>query len=176
MRHGVEVVHEAFGFRSYDELAEPMTCDTIFDVASMSKPMATATAVLRLVEMGEVNLDDPIGRYIPGVGIAAVGAGDDITLMNLLTHTSGLPPSITVFKGAESRDDCVRIARSVLPEYAAGSRVEYSCMGFILLALLVEGSPGEPQCLFEGDLRQAWMKDTGYSTVEIRRTGAAPTK
>ena len=50
MRHGVEVVHEAFGFRSYDESAEPMTRDTIFDVASLSKPIATATAVLRLVD------------------------------------------------------------------------------------------------------------------------------
>ncbi|HNU93512.1 MAG TPA: serine hydrolase domain-containing protein [Bacillota bacterium] len=161
MRHGVEVVHEAFGFRSYDESAEPMTRDTIFDVASLSKPIATATAVLRLVEMGEVNLDDPVGRYLPG-------APEGITLMNLLTHTSGLPPSITVFRAAESRDDCVRAARAVLPQYAAGSKVEYSCMGFILLALLVEAVTGESLNVFARReiFASLGMKDTGYYTVE----------
>jgi CubicO group peptidase (beta-lactamase class C family) len=171
MRHGVEVVHEAFGFRSYDESAEPMTRDTIFDVASLSKPIATATAVLRLVEMGEINLDDPIGRYMPGA---------DITIMNLLTHTSGLPPSITVFKGAESRDDCVRMARSVLPEYAAGNKVEYSCMGFILLALLVEAVTGESLNVFARReiFDKLRMKDTGYYTVErfAERARVAPTE
>ncbi len=180
MRRGVEVVHEAFGLRSYDESAEPMTRDTIFDVASLSKPIATATAVLRLVELGEVNLDDPIGRYIPGVGAAGAGAGADITLMNLLTHTSGLPPSITVFKGAESSDDCVRIARSVLPEYAAGSKVEYSCMGFILLALLVEAVTGESLNVFARReiFDKLGMKDTGYYTVDrfAERARVAPTE
>ncbi|MBP7892289.1 MAG: beta-lactamase family protein [Firmicutes bacterium] len=178
MRHGVEVVHAAFGFRSYDESALPMTCDTIFDVASMSKPIATATAVLRLVEMGEVNLDDPIGRYMPGFG--SIDAGNGITLMNLLTHTSGLPPSIPVYKGAESRDDCVRIARSVLPEYAAGSRVEYSCIGFILLALLVEEVTGESLHVFirRELFDRLSMKDTGYYTVErfAARARVAPTE
>jgi len=174
IRHGVEVVHAAFGFRSYDESALSMTCDTIFDVASMSKPIATATAVLRLVEMGEVNLDDPIGRYMPGV------AGADITVMSLLTHTSGLPASISVFKGAESRDDCVRIARSALPEYAAGSKVEYSCMGFILLALLVEAVTGESLNVFARRevFDKLGMKDTGYYTVErfAERARVAPTE
>lgn len=180
MRHGVEVVHAAFGFRSYDRSALPMTCDTIFDVASMTKPIATATAVLRLVEMGEVNLDDPIGRYMPGVASDGVGAGADITVMNLLTHTSGLPASTSVFKGAESRDDCVRIARSVLPEYAAGSKVEYSCVGFILLALLVEAVTGESLNVFARReiFDKLGMKDTGYYTVErfADRARVAPTE
>ena len=146
--------------------------------------MATATAVLRLVEIGEVNLDDPIGRYMPGVGGAGagagMGAGADITLMNLLTHTSGLPPSITVFKGAESRDDCVRIARSTLPEYAAGRKVEYSCMGFILLALLIEAVAGESLNVFARReiFDKLGMKDTGYYTVErfAERARVAPTE
>lgn len=184
MRHGVEVVHAAFGFRSYDESAEPMTCDTIFDVASMSKPMATATAVLKLVEMGEVALDDPIGRYMPGVGGAGagagMGAGADITIMSLLTHTSGLPASIPVFAGAESRDDCVRAARSVIPESAAGSKVQYSCMGFILLALLVEAVTGENLNVFARReiFDKLGMKDTGYYTVErfAERARVAPTE
>lgn len=178
VRHGVEVVHAAFGFRSYDESALPMTCDTIFDVASMSKPIATATAVLRLVEMGEVNLDDPIGRYMPGLGSS--DAGNGITLMNLLTHTSGLPASIPVYKGAENRDDCVRIARSALPDYAAGSKVEYSCMGFILLALLVEAVTGESLNVFirRELFDRLAMKDTGYYTVErfAERARVAPTE
>lgn len=178
MRHGVEVVHEAFGFRSFDESAQPMTCDTIFDVASMSKPMATATAVLRLVEMGEVNLDDPIGRYVPGLGAALAGA--NITVTRLLTHTSGLPPSIPVYRGAENRDDCVRAARSVLPEYAAGSKVEYSCMGFILLALLVEAVTGESLNVFARReiFDKLEMRETGYYTVErfAERARVAPTE
>jgi len=173
MRHGVEAVHEAFGFRSYDESSLPMTRDTIFDVASMSKPIATATAVLRLVELGEVNLYDPIGRYVPGVAA-------DTTIMNLLTHTSGLPPSISVFAGAENRDDCVRIACSAPPEYAAGSKVEYSCMGFILLALLVETVTGENLDVFARRevFDKLGMKDTGYYTVErfAERARVAPTE
>ena len=82
-RRGMRVVHEAMGFTSYGNAARPVTVETVYDVASLTKPMATVTSVLRLMELGEVNLDDGVARYLPGVA-------DGITLVHLLTHTGGL--------------------------------------------------------------------------------------
>ena len=179
MRHGVEVVHKAFGMRSFGESALPMTLDTVFDVASMTKPIATATAVLRLVEMGEINLDHPVGRYLPQAA-AANAAANEITLMHLLTHTSGLPAEAPLYEGADGRDDCVRALLGLAPELAVGSAVQYSCMGFILLSLVVEEVTGEGLDAFvrREVFDKLGMDDSGFYAVErfAEQERVAPTE
>jgi CubicO group peptidase (beta-lactamase class C family) len=177
MRNGVEVVHEACGFCSYDEGAQAMRKDIVFDVASMSKPIATTSAILRLMEMGEVNLEDPIARYMPSFDRATWG---QITLTHLLTHTSGLPGWIPIYARAEDRDDCERFVRNLSPVEAVGLRVEYSCMGFMVLGLLVETITSESLNMFvrREIFDKLGMNDTGYYTAEefVPRERVAPTE
>jgi CubicO group peptidase (beta-lactamase class C family) len=164
-RGGVKVVHEAIGFTSYAPGAQPTTVDTVYDVASMTKPIATASAVLRLVELGEVNLDDPIARYLPEVGAA-------ITVRQLLTHTSGLVADAPLWKTGEGgRADCAAAAMALTRpealESAPGSAVRYSCIGFILLGLMVEAVTSEGLDSFVGRevFDKLQMTQTGFYTV-----------
>jgi len=181
-RGGVEIVHEAFGFRSYAPGAEVATVDTVYDVASMTKPMATASTVLRLVELGEVNLDDPLARYLPGVG---GGAGETITVRHLLTHTSGLVADAPLWAAGEGgRPDCARAAVALTEagalESAPGSVVRYSCIGYILLGLMVEAVVGEGLDAFVARevFEPLGMGDTGFYTVDhfAARARVAPTE
>lgn len=181
-RGGAEVVHEAFGFRSLTPGDKFATVDTVYDVASMTKPMATASAVLRLVELGEVTLDDPITRYLPEAGGAG---GAAITVRRLLTHTAGLVADAPLWQAGEgSRADCARAAMALAAadalESAPGSAVRYSCIGFILLGLMVETVTGEGLDSFVAReiFDKLQMNDTGFYTVNqfAARERVAPTE
>ena len=97
--HGGKVVfHRAYGSRKLagepgldgsPAPAEPMTEDTIFDIASLTKPLATATAVMQLYEQGEVQFDDPVQHYLPDFNAANDPQRAEVTVRMLLTHTSG---------------------------------------------------------------------------------------
>jgi len=96
---GKRVFEQAYGVRKYagessgptGDKAEPMTVDTIFDMASLTKCLGTATAVMQLVEKGKVDVDAPVMRYLPEFG---VNGKDTVTVRELLTHYSGLPPDV----------------------------------------------------------------------------------
>ena len=81
--------HKAYGLRAVEPDRVPMTEDTVFDLASLTKPIATATALMILVDRDKLELDDPIARYVPGVRPTRPKRA--ITLRHLLTHVSGLP-------------------------------------------------------------------------------------
>ena len=83
--------HRAFGQRAVAPSAEAMTEDTIFDLASLTKVVATTTSVMQLVEQGKIRLSDPVSQFIPEFGKFNKGA---ITIRHLLTHTSGLRPDL----------------------------------------------------------------------------------
>ncbi len=84
---GKVVYRKAFGSRSLDPTIEPMTLDTIFDMASLTKVMATTGSVMRLVQLGQIKLNDPVAKYVPDF---AQNGKEDITIRQLLTHYSGL--------------------------------------------------------------------------------------
>ncbi len=86
---GKIVYRKAFGNRSLVPTVEPMTVDTIFDVASLTKPVATATSIMILVEHGKLRLNDTIGKYIPDIDDPEA---KKVTIQQLLTHTSGYRP------------------------------------------------------------------------------------
>ena len=88
---GQIVFHRAYGMRSLEAVREPMTEDTVFDMASMTKVLVTAPAVMQLYEQGRLRLDDPVAKYLPEF---AANGKRAITIRQLLTHTSGLAPDL----------------------------------------------------------------------------------
>jgi CubicO group peptidase (beta-lactamase class C family) len=147
--------------------------DTLFDLASLTKVMATAPAILALLDRGSLSLDDPLGRYVPGFR----GEGrDDVRLRHLLTHTSGLPASRRFYL---SCSDPAEMRYALLGEplvTAPGSRVLYSDLGFLLLGDVVEAVTGLPldracvALLYE----PLGMASTRFRPLEQPETSGAP--
>ncbi len=137
--NGKVVYRKAFGDRSLEPHREAMTADTIFDIASLTKVVATTTAVMQLVQKGEVRLNDPVARYIPEFG---QNGKDDITVRNLLTHFSGLRADIDLTPPWEGRDAALRLAFAETPAFPPGSRFVYSDTNFMVLGALVERVSG----------------------------------
>ncbi|HXY02370.1 MAG TPA: serine hydrolase domain-containing protein, partial [Terriglobales bacterium] len=131
LSHNGEIVYrKAFGNRSLEPHREPMTPDTIFDIASLTKVVATTTAVMQLVAKGEVRDNDLVAKYIPEF---AQNGKDDITVRELLTHFSGLPPDLDLSQPWQGRDVALRMAFAEKPEDPPGSRFVYSDINFIIL-------------------------------------------
>ena len=136
---GKVIYRKAFGNRSLEPRREPMTADTIFDIASLTKVVATTTAVMQLVQKGEVRLNDPVAKYIPEF---AGNGKDEITVRNLLTHFSGLREDFDLDPPWQGRDAGLRLAFAEKPVSSPGSRFLYSDTNFITLGALVERVTG----------------------------------
>ncbi len=145
--HNGEVVYrKAFGYRSLEPRRTPMTTDTIFDIASLTKVVATTTAVMQLVEQGKVRLNDPVVRYIPEF---AQNGKRDVTVRELLTHYSGLPQDLDLVAPWQGRATGYSMAFASPLENPPGARFLYSDINFITLGALVErvsGLPFEQYC------------------------------
>ena len=128
------VWHHAFGWAAVTPRRRTMRSDAVFDLASLTKPVATATAVLQLVERGIFQLDHPVADYLPA--FAAFGK-QAVTVRHLLTHTSGLPAWIRLYLRVRTPAEALRYICALSPDAAPGSRVEYSDLGFIVLGELV---------------------------------------
>lgn len=139
--NGQVVYRRAFGSRALEPRREPMTADTIFDIASLTKVVATTTAVMQLVQKGEVRVNDPVAKYIPEF---AVNGKEDITVRNLLTHFSGLREDFDLDPPWQGREAGLRLAFVEKPVYPPGSRFLYSDTNFITLGALVERVTGTP--------------------------------
>ncbi len=121
---GQMIYRKAVGDRSLEPHREAMTVDTIFDIASLTKVVATTTAVMQLVQKGDVRLNDPVAKYLPEF---AQNGKEDITVRNLLTHFSGLRSDIDLTPPWEGRDTALRMALAETPAYSPGSRFLYAC-------------------------------------------------
>ena len=137
--NGQVVYRKAFGNRALEPRRELMTVDTIFDIASLTKVVATTTAVMQLVQKGEVRVNDPVAKYIPEF---AENGKEDITVRNLLTHFSGLREDFDLDPPWQGRDAGLRLAFAEKPVYPTGSRFLYSDTNFITLGALVERATG----------------------------------
>src|SRR6516225_2402358 len=105
--NGKVVYRKAYGARALEPRRELMTLDTIFDLASLTKVIATTTAVMQLVELGKVRMNDPVAKYLPEF---AQNGKDDITVRQLLTHYSGLAPDIDLTPAFDSKESAFRLA------------------------------------------------------------------
>ncbi|MDR7296331.1 MULTISPECIES: serine hydrolase [Roseateles] len=164
--------HRAYGRRAVDPQPEPLDEATVFDAASLTKPVVTATLVQLLREQGRLDLEAPLQRYLPGCGGAEKA---HITLRQLLTHSSGLPASLPGNGAGDwaGAADAERIACGLPLAAAPGTLFRYSDVNFILLGRIVERASGmaldrhAQQALFE----PLGMADSGY--LPLRRMDAA---
>ncbi|MDR3737584.1 MAG: DUF1343 domain-containing protein [Terracidiphilus sp.] len=140
--HNGAVVHRrAFGFRALQPAREPMTLDTVFDLASLTKCVATTTAVMQLVEGGRIRLADPVAAYLPEF---AQNGKQDITIRELLTHTSGLREDLDLTLNWSGRAAAFEMAMREKPADPPGARFVYSDINFEVLGFLVEKLTGMP--------------------------------
>lgn len=138
--NGTVVYRKAFGSRSLEPTREPMTVDTIFDLASLTKCIATTTATMRLLEQGRIRLNDPVAAYLKDF---AQNGKQDITIRELMTHYSGLRPDLDLDTPWQGRDTAFRLAMKEKPVNPPGSRFVYSDINFETLGFLVEQVTGE---------------------------------
>lgn len=168
-RAGKIVKHDAYGYsaqytdNTFTEMKNsiPMENDTIFDLASISK-IFTATAVMILFEEGLFNLDDPVANYIPEF---AVNGKKNVTIRQLLTHTSGFTAWIPLYSKGNSREDRLKLVLNQPLKNAPGTTYEYSDLNMITLGMLVELWSGQRQDEFvrENITEPLGMKDTMYN-------------
>ncbi len=153
----------AYGWRRIVPDQAPMTVETIFDVASLTKPFGTTLAVMSLVERGAVKLDAPVGRYLPEFRKPAFA---QVTIQRLLTHSGGfqaIPPTGSV-KPAVA-DTMKAFARLAL-DYPPGTGTQYSDMGFIVLGEVVRRVAGQPL--------DRYLERTVFKPLGLRDTGFHP--
>jgi uncharacterized protein YbbC (DUF1343 family)/CubicO group peptidase (beta-lactamase class C family) len=165
---------KAYGRRQIKPTDEPMTVDTVFDMASLTKPIACATSVMILVERGDLRLRNPVAEYIPEFG---ENGKDDITVEDLLVHRGGLIPDNSMKDYAPGVDAWERIfaLEAKKPE---DRTFIYSDMGFIVLGALVERVSGKSVAAFakENIFQPLGMNETGYNPAQPLRRRAAPTE
>jgi uncharacterized protein YbbC (DUF1343 family)/CubicO group peptidase (beta-lactamase class C family) len=133
------IYRKAYGARALIPKRDLMTADTIFDLASLTKLIATTPAVMKLVEQGKLRLNDPVSRNIPEFG---ANGKDQITVRQILTHTSGLRPDPPADEAPIGIEAMLKIIYDERPIAPPGMRFIYSDTGFIVLGELVRRVSG----------------------------------
>jgi uncharacterized protein YbbC (DUF1343 family)/CubicO group peptidase (beta-lactamase class C family) len=164
-RKGRIVYRKAFGDRAVAPKREKMTTDTIFDLASLTKIVATATSIMILVERGKVSLADPVTLYIPEFGR---NGKERITVDQLMTHRAGLPPDNEIADYVGVTINPLEKIYELQPAYEPGTRFVYSDVGFIVAAEIVRRVSGKriDQFARENIFAPLGMNETGYLPVE----------
>lgn len=160
-RNGRVVWRKAYGSRTVEPAHEQMTPDTIFDVASLTKIIATATSIMILVERGKVRLNDPVSTYIPELK----GEGRErITIEHLLTHRSGYAPDFDLKERWMGYDEAIKRLIKEPLRNPAGSRFVYSDIGYIALGEVVRRVSGSTLDAFarKNIFVPLGMRDTGF--------------
>lgn len=166
---------KAYGSRALEPQREAMSEETIFDAASLTKVVATAPAVLKLVEQGRVELDAPVQRYIPEF----TGAEKEtITVRQLLTHTSGLRAGLSLAQPWSGVKEAIARACKERLQDPPGRRFRYSDINFILLGEIVTRVSGQQldQFCAQELFKPLGMRDTGFLPSDHDRNRIAPTE
>lgn len=136
------VVLRAFGRFTYEPSSPAAAPDTVFDIASLTKAVATTTMAMILYERGQLDLDLRVAGALPEFRTAEWHR-DEVTVRMLLAHTSGLPAYARLFESCATRDELILAAARCVLTAPPGARVEYSDIGFIVLGVLLERLAGE---------------------------------
>ncbi|MBV8672283.1 MAG: serine hydrolase, partial [Acidobacteriaceae bacterium] len=173
--HGHIVFHKAYGYRSRVPQPEAMSENTVFDVASLTKVLATTLAVMQLYQQGRFVLNDPVAKYLPEFG---VNGKIDITIRQLLTHYSGLPPDISLTDPWSGKEEGLRRAFASVPVTPPGVQFRYSDINFLVLGALVEKLSGLTLDQYEAKYiaKPLGLKWTRFLPPEAWRSRIAPTQ
>ncbi|HTD53670.1 MAG TPA: serine hydrolase, partial [Thermoanaerobaculia bacterium] len=157
------VFRKAYGYRALLPLREPMTVDTIFDAASLTKVVATAPSILILAEEGKLRLVDPVVRYIPEFGDGG-GDREKVTIEQLLTHRAGFPPDdpLELYTGTPEEIFARKYRQPLVNP--PGSKFVYSDVGYEVLGEIVRKVSGQTLDRFAAEhvFRPLGMKDTAF--------------
>ena len=173
--HKGQIVHrKAYGLRSVAPQREPMTLDTIFDIASLTKVVATTPAVMKLFEQGKLRLNDRVTQYLPEFQ----GGKSEITVRHLLTHFSGLRPDLDLEPPWSGYETGIRLALNDKPVAAPGERFIYSDINFVLLGEIVRRLAGENLDEYAARVvfRPLGMTHTQFRPPPALRPRIAPTE
>jgi uncharacterized protein YbbC (DUF1343 family) len=169
------LLHRSYGSRRLVPDMAPMTVDTIFDIASLTKPLGTTLAVMSLVEHGSVKLDAPVGRYLQEFRTKPFA---QVTIQRLLTHTAGFPAIPATGSVSASHSATLRALAKTPFDYAPGSGTQYSDVGFIILGEVVARVSGMPldRYLDKTVFKPLGLKDTTFNPPPSLRSRIAPTE
>jgi CubicO group peptidase (beta-lactamase class C family) len=168
------VFRKAYGSRALKPEPAVMTVDTIFDMASLTKPVATGSSIMLLIEQGKLKPEDLVSKHWPAF---AANGKDKVTIAHLLLHTSGLIADNPVADYADGRVKAFeRIANLKLLD-PPGTRFRYSDVNFIVLGELVERLSGTPVDRFAKKhvFEPLKMVDTGFNPIDALKKRIAPT-
>ncbi|MDY0296076.1 MAG: serine hydrolase domain-containing protein [Acidobacteriota bacterium] len=164
------ILYESYrGNRALEPLPEPLTPDTLYDVASLTKPLITALLALCFVQADEIRITDPVRRFLPDF------PNHEITILQLATHTSGLPDWHPLY--LESRPYYEEL-KTLAAGVKTGRGVNYSCPGYILLHFILERVAGEPfnQAVQRSIIAPLKLNDVFLRVPDHLRNRCAPTE
>ena len=166
---GEIVLQDALGHFTYDEGAPAVSAETIYDVASLTKVVATTAAAMLLYQRGLLDLGTPLGELLPGfvVGRARDEHARHVKLRQLLGHNSGLPGYVEFFRTVTTPSALLRACLELPLEAEPGTRAEYSDPGFILLAKALEVCTRE--------YLATWVRREVFQPLGLAATGFCPT-
>src|SRR5437762_3489810 len=172
---GKVIYRRAFGHRALVTEKLPMEVDTIFDMASLTKVIATTTAVMQLVEQGRIRLEDTAGEYWPEF---RANGKEEITIRELMTHYSGLAPDLPLEPSWSGYETAMRLIAEQKPVAPPGTRFIYSDINFETLGEIVHRVSGEPLDVYatEHIFQPLGMKDTMFKPPASLRPRIAPTQ
>ena len=174
-RNGHVIWEKTYGARAVEPTREAMTAETIFDVASLTKVVATATSIMILVERGKLRLNDPVSLHIPELK----GDGRDrVTIEQLLTHVSGYGPDFDLRERWTGHDEAIKRLIAEPLRNPPGTRFTYSDIGFITLGEVVARVSGMPLDEFakKNIFTPLRMRDTGFRPAASLQSRIAPTE
>jgi len=175
-RRGAAVMQRGFGRLGWEKSSAPVAADrTIYDLASLTKVIATTTAVMILYDEGKINLDAPVSLYVPGF---SGGAKDRVTVRMLLEHRSGLPAGRDLWRSAHTPEEAKAEVISTSLGCEPGRCYEYSDLGADMLGFVVEAAANENLDTFLQE--RVWtplgMSDTGFRPADSLKYRIAPTE
>ena len=176
-RHGKVAYRKAYGSRALVPAREPMTVDTVFDMASLTKVLATAPSVMTLVEDGKIRLQDRVARIIPEFALGG-GARDQVTVEELLTHRAGLAPDDPMALYTGTREEIFERKYRQPLAYPPGARFVYSDAGYEVLGEILRTVSGLPLDEYAASriFQPLGMKDTGFLPLSASPSSSSPSR